>query len=442
MSKAPLNYPSPVIGWYTTILLALLYWVSLLDRTIISLMVDPIKRDLGITDVQFGLLHGLAFAVTFSLFGLLAGFLADRSSRRRIVFWSVAIWSIATAACGLAHNFWHLLLARVGVGAGEAGLNPAATSMITDMFPPQRRNLPMAIYALGASVGAGCAFIFGGVVIDIVSAQGKAVLPLIGNVSPWQMVFFIIGLPGVVVALLIFLVPEPARLGRKAMIQQSNNILKSYGGYLSFMASRRKFFVCHYLGFGFANLSFVAGVAWYPAHAGRTFHWSATDIGLYLGSAIIVGGIIGKVICGNSLDWLTRKGYQDAHFIYAVIVLCLAGPVGVIGLTSTNPMLFLAMISVIFMLLSPVAPMYVGSLNMATPNQLRGAGVAFFGATVGLLALSLGPVLVAYLSKLLFEGKSIGGGMAVLFGVSCPIAAAILQFGRAAMREAVATAND
>ena len=123
-------------AWYTTAMLALLYWLSILDRTIISLMVDPIKNDIGISDVQFGMLHGLAFAVTFSLFGLAAGMFADRYSRRMIVFVSVAMWSIATAACGLAREFWHLLIARVGVGAGEAGLNPCATSMITDMFPP------------------------------------------------------------------------------------------------------------------------------------------------------------------------------------------------------------------------------------------------------------------------------------------------------------------
>src|ERR1700755_1178280 len=113
-------YPAPAVAWYATIVLAVMYWVSILDRFIISLLVDPIKRDLGITDVQFGMLSGLAFAVTFSLFGLILGTLADRLSRRWVIFAGVSVWSLATAACGLAQQFWHLLLARVGVGVGEA----------------------------------------------------------------------------------------------------------------------------------------------------------------------------------------------------------------------------------------------------------------------------------------------------------------------------------
>jgi MFS family permease len=430
------SYPPAKIGWYTTILLGILYWVSLLDRTIISLMVDPIKKDLGITDVQFGLLHGVAFAITFSIFGLVAGFLADRSNRRKIVFWSVAIWSLATAACGLAQNFWHLLLARVGVGAGEAGLNPAATSMITDLFPPERRNFPMAVYALGASVGAGCAFIFGGVIIDMVSSASSIVLPIIGEVAPWQAVFMIIGAPGILIAFLVFVTPEPKRIGKKSE-NVSENVFATYSRYINFISSQKLFFTCHYIGFGFASLSFVAGAAWYPAHAGRTFQWPSTDIGLFLGTAMIIGGIFGKFICGNCLDWLTRRGHKDAHFIYAVAVLALATPIGIIGLTSSDSWVFLSMISLIFVLMSPIAPMYVGALNIATPNELRGSGVAFYSATIGLIALSAGPVLVAYFSEIFFAGQSIGKGMATLFGISCPIGALVLFLGRKAMQKAV-----
>src|SRR3546814_132895 len=150
-------YPRPAVGWYATVVLALLYWFSVLDRFIIGLMVDPIKRDLGLTDLQFGILHGSAFAITFSVVGLLAGALADRYNRRWVIYAGVTIWSIATAACGFAYSFWHLLLARVGVGAGEATLNPCATSMITDLFPRERLTTALAVYAMGSTVGSGCA---------------------------------------------------------------------------------------------------------------------------------------------------------------------------------------------------------------------------------------------------------------------------------------------
>ena len=237
-------YPSTATAWYCTVLLGLLYWLSILDRTIISLMVDPIKNDIGISDVQFGMLHGMAFAVTFSLFGLVAGMLADRSSRRVIVFVSVAVWSIATAACGLAREFWHLLLARVGVGAGEAGLNPCATSMITDMFPPARLTLALAVYALGASAGSGCAYLFGGVLVETISKADTFLLPLVGAVRPWQAVFFIIGLPGIALALLSFTMQEPARRGvlRQPSQPVSSSLLGNYQELWRFMRSRGRFF--------------------------------------------------------------------------------------------------------------------------------------------------------------------------------------------------------
>src|SRR5262245_20353168 len=142
-------YPRAAVGWYATILLAGLYWLSLLDRFIISLLVDPIKRDLGLTDVQFGLLHGLAFMGSFTLFGLMFGVLADRYDRRKVIFVGVALWSLATAVCGVAQSFGHFLLARIGVGVGEAALNPSATSMIADMFPREKLTTATAVYGMG-----------------------------------------------------------------------------------------------------------------------------------------------------------------------------------------------------------------------------------------------------------------------------------------------------
>ena len=128
MSTVEAPYPARAVAWYATLVLAFMYWMSILDRFIISLLVGPIKRDLHITDTQFGLLHGLAFAITFCIFGLFAGALADRFARRWVIFAGVAIWSVATAICGLTQTYWQLLMARVGVGVGEAALQPSAAS--------------------------------------------------------------------------------------------------------------------------------------------------------------------------------------------------------------------------------------------------------------------------------------------------------------------------
>lgn len=439
------TFPPAAIGWYSTILLALLYWLSILDRTIISLLVDPIKTDIGISDVQFGMLHGLAFAVTFSVFGLAAGTLADRLSRRLIIFCSVSIWSVATAACGLAKNFGHLLVARVGVGAGEAGLNPCATSMITDLFPPGKLTRALAVYSLGASAGSGCAYIFGGVLVDLVSGAGKTVLPLIGEVAPWQAVFLLIGVPGVAFSLLSFTMPEPKRRGRQRDTAGTSllwSIFKGYPDLVAFMRSRGRFFICHYAGFGLASTGFVGAAAWYPAHMGRTFGWGGSQIGLGLGLAMIIGGVVGKLLCGYFVDNLFSRGYKDAQFRWYAGALVIALPIGVIAVTSASPWVFLGGFTLFQTLLSPITAVYVASLNLVTPNELRGAGVAFFSATVGLLALSLGPILIAVFSDYLYGGNAIGSGIATMFVICLPVAALFLLAGRRAMQEAITAAEN
>jgi len=438
------EYPRPTLAWYSTILLALLYWLSILDRTILSLLVDPIKADLGISDVQFGMLHGLAFAITFSLFGLLAGTLADRFSRRVIIFASVSIWSLATAACGLAKDFWQLMLARVGVGVGEAGLNPCATSVITDLFPPTRLTLAMAVYSIGASVGMGCAYLFGGVLVDLVSQADSIVLPIVGELSSWQVVFIIVGVPGVFVALLSFTMPEPRRRGLREEAREQARLHRAlFAGYsdlFAFMRSRRRFFIHHYAGFGLISIGFVGGAAWYPAHLSREFAWSGSEIGLGLGMAMIVGGFIGKPMCGLVVDAMFARGRRDAQFFYYACCLAMAVPVGIIATTADSPWIFLAGFALFQVLMSPLNALYISSLNLVTPNELRGSGVAFYSATMGLVALSVGPVLIAVFSDYLYGGNALGYGIATMFALFLPLGALVLWFGRKAMDDAVAQA--
>ena len=183
-------------GWYTVGVLTVAYVFSFIDRSILTLLVGPIRVDLGISDTQVSLLHGLAFAIFYTLLGIPIASLADRRNRRNIIAVGVTFWSIATAACGLTRNFWQLFLARIGVGVGEAALSPAAYSMIADSFPPEKLGRALSVYTLGAIAGIGFALIIGGAVIGTVMTATDATLPLVGTVRPWQVVFFIVGLPG------------------------------------------------------------------------------------------------------------------------------------------------------------------------------------------------------------------------------------------------------
>ncbi len=433
-------YPAPVVAWYATIVLAFMYWVSILDRFIISLLVDPIKRDLGISDVQFAMLHGVAFAITFSLFGLLLGTLADRLNRRWVIFAGVTVWSLATAACGLAQQFWHLLLARVGVGVGEATLNPCASSMIADLFPRHKLTTAMAVYGMGATFGSGCAFFFGGVIVDAVSQTQSIVIPVIGAMRSWQAVFIIVGLPGALLSLLIFTLPEPIRRGRRAT---GNSIpwRKSYSELLKFIGMRRRFFLCHYAAFALASAIITGGGVWYPAHMARTFGWSATKIGLALGIALSAAGFIGQLLCGRVVDSMFRRGYRDAQFRWYALCLLVATPIGVIATTSANPWVFVVGLGSFLILTSSLSACGITALNLVTPNELRGTGVAFWAATSGLLGGSAGPILIAVAARQFQGAAGLGYGTATVIGIFCPLAAMFLALGFRAMREAVVDAE-
>lgn len=437
-------YPRAAVGWYATGVLALLYWLSILDRFIIGLMVDPIKRDLGLTDLQFGVLHGSAFAITFSVIGLLAGALADRFNRRWVIYMGVTIWSLATAACGFAQNFWHMLIARVGVGAGEATLNPCATSMITDLFPRRRLTTALAVYAMGSTVGSGCAYLFGGLIVTMVAASATIVLPVVGEVRSWQATFFIVGIPGALISLLIFAVPEPERRGRRAELRTKGSFwldtVASYLALFRFVRSRGRFFLMHYSGFGLAAMIVTGAGTWYPAYIGRSFGWKADKIGLYLGVTLVIAGIVGKLIGGLAVDAMYRRGRLDAQFRWYAVALLAATPLGFVAFTSRDPWIFLGFLWLFLTVLSPFIACAHAALNLVTPNELRGTGIATFNASAGLIGAGVGPILIAALSDHLFGGN-IGLGISAAVAICCPLAAALLFGGMKAMRQAVGQAE-
>lgn len=439
------SFPSRPVAWYATIMFAFLYWLSILDRFIISLLVDPIKRDLDITDVQFGMLHSTAFAITFAVFGLLAGAMADRFNRRWVIFVSVTIWSLATAACGTVRSFGYMLLARVGVGAGEAGLNPCATSMISDLFPRERLTTAMAVYAIGSTLGSGCAYLIGGQIVTLVSQAETFVLPFLGEVRSWQAVFFIVGIPGALLSLLIFTVPEPLRRGQQFAHQQIGFWRGAFAGYrdlFTFIRSRGRFFFFHYAGFTFASIIVTGSGTWYPAHMARTFGWNSAQIGLTLGTTLVIAGVVGKLICGYCVDAMYRRGSRDAQIRWFAACLLASIPVIVVATTSHNPWVFLGGVGLFLILLAPLPACSIAALNLVTPNELRGTGVAIYSLVAGALGAGFGSVMIAGISDYFFNGgASIGLGIAVTAVICCPIAAALLACGFRAMREAVVQAE-
>jgi MFS family permease len=203
-------------SYYVVGVLMLAYVCSFVDRTILSLLVDPIKQDLQLSDVQISLLAGFAFAMFYTGMGIPFGWLADRSDRKRIIFFGVIAWSLMTAACGLARSFGGLFAARIGVGVGEASLSPASYSLIPDLFPRDQLGLAGSIYAAGITIGGGLAMMLGGAAIQGLTAYGAMSLPVLGTLAPWQLAFVLVGLLGLPVALLVLTIRDPRTATSKA----------------------------------------------------------------------------------------------------------------------------------------------------------------------------------------------------------------------------------
>jgi MFS family permease len=201
VSRDSSPYPSSFAAWYSVAVLMLMYIFSFIDRTTISLLVEPMKRDLHISDTQIGMLQGLAFALLYTFLGLPIARLSDRHSRRAIIAGGVFIWSIMATLCGLARSAVQLFMARIGVGVGEAALSPAAYSIITDSFPRSKLGGAFSVYNVGITIGAGTALLVGGIVVGVVSRAGATyTLPVFGPVHAWQMVFILTGAPGMLLA--------------------------------------------------------------------------------------------------------------------------------------------------------------------------------------------------------------------------------------------------
>ena len=228
-------WPSPIKGWYVTFVFLIAFVFSLIDRQILNLLVIPIQKDLSLSDTQISLLQGLAFVVTYVTMSVPFGRLIDKFNRVRIMISGVIIWSVTTFACGLSRSFGELMVARMGVGAGEAALSPAAWSILADYFKPENLSLPISIYLMGPYIGAGLAMILGAQVLDLTAGRDTIDVFLLGSIAPWQLTFIVVALPGIIITALLLTVREPERKNRKS---QSDTV-PSWSEVLSYMKSKK-----------------------------------------------------------------------------------------------------------------------------------------------------------------------------------------------------------
>ena len=294
-----IEYPSQLYAWYAVAVLVIAYTFSFIDRQILSLLVGPMKRDLEISDFQMSLLQGFAFAIFYTLMGLPIGRMVDSHNRVRIITIGIAVWSLMTALCGISKSYMQLFIYRMGVGVGEAALSPAAYSMLSDYFKPERIGVAIGVYGTGVYIGAGLALVIGAEVVEAARAAGSSTFPIIGTVYPWQMVFFIVGLPGLLVALWAWTLREPPRHGAT-----ETPPLRQV---LAYMKANRFTLICHNMCYALSAMMGYGVAAWIPEFMIRTHGWSAGQIGSAYGWIIAIFGTAGVIAGGWLGDFAAKR---------------------------------------------------------------------------------------------------------------------------------------
>ena len=422
-SKSELPWPRPAVAWYAVGVLIFAYLVALIDRQILTLLVQPIKRDLGLSDTQLSLLIGLAFAVLYTVAGIPIARLADRKPRRTIIALGIFFWSVMTFLCGLANTYWQLFLARVGVGVGEAALQPSAYSMLSDYFPPKKLGRAIGTYSIGLFVGGGLALVLGGAVIGALSGTESTELPILGQVRNWQLAFIVVGAPGVLLTLLFMLtVEEPARRGISASASSDTDS----GELRRFLRDNRAtvFFIIS--AFSMGGIAVVGYLAWVPEFLRRSFGWNMAQIGFVFGSLMAVVGTTGTLFGGWFVDRLAQRGYRDAPVRASIIAFAFLVPAAIVAPTMPTAETSLVVLGVFLFFVgmqqgySPVA------LQLITPNQLRAQVIAVYFFIAQIVALGLGPTFIAIVTDYVFGtdmalawSLTLVGGVAGSLGLIC-----------------------
>jgi MFS family permease len=401
-------------AWTVVGILTVGWMLAYLDRQIISILIEPLRHDLGLSDTQASLIQGLAFSIFFVIAGVPIGRLVDRANRRNILAFGILCWSLATMGCGLAGSFHELFFARIFVGVGEACLAPASFSLVADLIRPQRRGFAMGTMVAGTSLGSAGSTVVGGLVLQALGPEGHAVLPVLGAVSAWQLVFFIVGAPGFLVAALLLTVREPERREQARGGQQAQSFLR--------FALRRKAAIG--LGYLTYSCNMVVGYSasvWIPVILLRVHKVPPAEVGLIIGGVLLIIGSIGAALGGALGDRLVRRWPSCGRL--GVALICYP-------LNALQLFLWWRLDAPIFAILAfafsgPLLGNMVNGSSYAAltemaPNEMRGQIVAYYQLAANLIGLGVAPTLVALITDYVLKDPAMVRESVIL--VAAPVA--------------------
>ena len=375
---------------YVIFILLLVHMFNLMDRQIINVLTPAIKTDFGLSDTQIGWLTGPAFALLYAIFGFPIARMADKKNRVNIVAICLAFWSLMTALCGVAQNFAQMIVARMGVGIGEAGCNPASHSLISDYFPREQRATALGIYSIGLTGGSLFGILLGG---------------YLASTLGWRWAFILLGIPGIVLGIVVKLtLKEPVR-GATESEAVREALANSQGSGPSVMESLRilariKSYVILLISAGLTAFSGYAFAAWIFHFVGRTHGLSYEQFTIPLAVAIGIGGGIGIYLGGVATDRWAKKDLSS-YFLIPSIVHFISVPLYVLTICVGSPWLCFGFLFLVMALHASVAGPYYGVVQNLAPVNLRAFAIAIFAFFTVVIGLGIGPLITGWMSDIL-----------------------------------------
>lgn len=405
------------------VLLALASIVSQFDRTVVSLMVGPVKEAFALDDTRFGMLQGVAFGIFYVLACIPIGRLADRYQRRLIIGIAIAFWSVFAMASGLARSYAQLFLTRIGVAVGEASLTPAGFSMLSDLFPPERLGRPVGAFLMSSPVGQGLAYIGGGTLLQWLTTSTVLATGPLSGFAPWQAAFIIVGAPGLLLVPLFLLFREPTRRGpggaKPLPVREVVAVVRE----------RKSALVPMFAGFAMVPIVSYAFSIWTPALFQRSYGWNPAQVGLGFGLILLTFGTAGAFFGGWMSDRLARRGVLDAPLKVAAFGFVGCGLFGALApLMPTAPLALLLLAPAVFLSNTPYACAGT-AIQLLIPNRARAQVTAMYITITTLVGLGVGPLVVGLMTDYVFRNPAdIRYSLSIVVGLPAPILFGLLLY--------------
>lgn len=409
--------------WLVVLVLTACNAVAVVDRQALSLLAQPVKVALSLSDLQIGLLQGPAFSVLFALLALPLGRLADLVNRRTLITFAVVIWSLSTAAFGLARNFGELFASRIAVAVGEAGLVPSSYSLFGDLFDKRQLGRAMSIFVIGAVLGNGGGLILSGSIYGAAVKSGTRIWPIVGSLDPWQLTFLAVGAPGLLIAAAVWrAVAEPNREGgaQRSLFRAA---------FIHVWRQRRFYFpaLLAYTGFSAVVTAFLA---WTPTFLIRSYHSTPKDVGHWFGLIMLGCGLTSPLFFGWVADQLYRRWGVLAGLRLICALMAVTGGFGFWALHADSLESALVGVALLMVVITGTPILPTLSIQMVTPSGMRGQMTSMTSLCGYLIGSNAGSLLVPLLERDVFPGEGLGTPIATVIAVFSALGCAACLLAR------------